>query len=292
MASRRSSASSSSSKSASRVTRNGWCASTSMPGNRASSLAAMTCSSRTKCSPSGSGTKRGSSGGTFTRANRSSPLDGIAHGDGQVQGQVGDVGERVRGVDRQRREDREDRVDEHLLEVGPVVVGQVVPVGEADPFVLERRHDLVGEHRCRPVDEFVDPAPDRAQLVDEVEPVGGGGAQAGLELLHETRDPHLEELVEVLAEDGEELGSLEQRQAVVLGQGEHAGVELEPRELAVEEALGSSAERRSPVRDLRGCGVQPGHRPMLLPNWAFRTGLTRTRSPRRCRVSSSEGHEH
>ena len=47
-----------------------------MPGNSESSLAAMTCSSSTKRSPSGSATKRGSSGGTFTRANRSSPLDG------------------------------------------------------------------------------------------------------------------------------------------------------------------------------------------------------------------------
>src|SRR5207245_1041980 len=44
----------------------------------------------------------------------------------------------------------------------------------------------------------------------------------------------LEELVEVLAEDGEELGPLEQRERLVLGQGEHAGVEVQPRELPVE----------------------------------------------------------
>ena len=217
----------------------------------------------------------------------------VAHGDREVQRQVGDVGERVRGVDRQRREHREDRVDEQLLEVGPVVGGEVVPVGEADAGVLERGHDLVGEHRRRPVDQLVDPAPDRAELVDEVEAVGGGGAQAGVELLHEARDPHLEELVEVLAEDGEELGPLEQRQAVVLGQGEDAGVEVEPRELAVQEALGSVGERRMPVRGVRGSGVQPGHRRNATPGSAFRTGpIAGPGSRARVTGIVPEGHEH
>ena len=56
----------------------------------------------------------------------------VAHDDREVERQVGDVGERVRGVDRERREHREDRVVEHLDEVLAVVVVEVVPVGEAD----------------------------------------------------------------------------------------------------------------------------------------------------------------
>ena len=71
----------------------------------------------------------------------------VAHGDREVERQVRDVREGVRGVDRERGEHREDRVDEHLLEVRAVVDGQVVPVGEADAFVVERGHDLLGEHR-------------------------------------------------------------------------------------------------------------------------------------------------
>ena len=47
-----------------------------MPGNSASRCAAITCSSGTKRSPSGSATKRGSSGGTLTRAKRRSPVIG------------------------------------------------------------------------------------------------------------------------------------------------------------------------------------------------------------------------
>ena len=114
-AARRSSASSSSSvRSALRVTRNGNCCSISMPGNSLSRWAAMTCSSGTKRSPSGRTTNRGSSDGTFTRAKRRTAGVGVAHDHGQVQRQVRDVRERVAGIDRERRQDREDPLLERL----------------------------------------------------------------------------------------------------------------------------------------------------------------------------------
>ena len=47
--------------------------STSIPGKSSWRWAAITCSRGTKRSPSGMTMKRGSSGGTFTRANRRSP---------------------------------------------------------------------------------------------------------------------------------------------------------------------------------------------------------------------------
>ncbi len=49
------------------------------------------------------------------------------------------------------------------------------------------------------------------------------------------RRPDLEELIEVVAEDGQELRPFEQRHVVVRGQGQHAGVEVEPGQLTVEE---------------------------------------------------------
>src|SRR4029450_9637283 len=53
----------------------------------------------------------------------------------------------------------------------------------------------------------------------------------------ETRDAHLEELVEVPGRDGEELDALEQRLALALGEREYAPVEVQPGELAVQVAL-------------------------------------------------------
>ena len=67
--------------------------------------------------------------------------------------------------------------------------------------------------------------------------VDRAGAHAGGDLVLERGHPDLEELVEQLGEDGEELGPLQQRHAVVLGQVEQTGPEVEPRLLPVGEAL-------------------------------------------------------
>ncbi len=146
--SRSSASSSSSSRSASRVTRNAWCATISMPGNSRSRCAAITFSSGTNRSPSGSATNRGSSGGTFTRANLRSPGHRVAHHRREVERQVRDVRERVRGVDRQRGEHREDALVELLLEEREVrAVQRLDRAHDPDPLLLERRHELGGEER-------------------------------------------------------------------------------------------------------------------------------------------------
>ena len=269
------------------MTRNGWCASTSIPGNSESSFAAITCSSSTKRYAVGERDEAGEQRRHLHPREALVAARRVADGDREVERQVRDVGERVRGVDGERGEHREDRLGEHLLELGAVVVGEVVPVGEADAGVLERGHDLVGEDRGRPADQLVDPVADGAELVDEVEPVGGRGAQAGLELLHQARHPDLEELVEVLAEDGEELRPLEQRELAVLGQGQHPGVEFEPRQLAVEEPLGRVAQRRMRVcANVRFSGPATGQ---------CYSGIGRPGLGRRCTRTTGnvrEGDEH
>ena len=71
---------------------------------------------------------------------------------------------------------------------------------------------------------------DLEQLLGRRAPVGRGGGDAGRHLVLQAGHPDLEELVEVLAEDGEELGPLEQR---------HVGV---ARPVASTRALKSSQE--------------------------------------------------
>ena len=105
---------------------------------------------RDEPSPSGRATSRGRSGGTFTRAMRSSPVSGVAHPHHQVEREVGDVGERVALVDGQRGEHREDLAVEHVGEVGPVGVVEGVPVGEDHAGLGQGRADSVEEDRlCR-----------------------------------------------------------------------------------------------------------------------------------------------
>jgi hypothetical protein len=68
-------------------------------------------------------------------------------------------------------------------------------------------------------------------------------ADSRFELFLKPRDAHLEEFVEIGAEDREEFGAFEQRERRILREREHARVELEPGELAIDVA------RRA------GCGI-------------------------------------
>ena len=82
----------------------------------------------------------------------------------------------------------------------------------------------------------------------------------------------------------------------VLGQREHAGVEVEPRQLAVQEALGRVGRSgRRPCTAVapasRGRVLQPGHRTMRTPGIPVPIPR-RCRRARRCRGIVREGHEH
>ena len=115
IASSRSSASSSSiARSALRVTRNRWCSRISMPGNSASRFASMICSSSTNRLRRPPRIRRGRTGGTLTRAKPRSPVSGSRSPTAIDSVSVADVRERMPGVDRERRQHREDLVEEAL----------------------------------------------------------------------------------------------------------------------------------------------------------------------------------
>ena len=169
----------------------------------------------------------------MTRAKRWTPRLGVPDRHGQVQRQVRDVRERVRRVDRERREHRVHVLLERALQLHAVGAVEVVPVEEPDARLLEAGPDVLRERGRLALDQGADLLADDANRLERVEAVGRAGTQAGRELLLEPGDAHLEELVEVRGEDGQELGALEQRPGRVLGEREHAGVEVEPRQLAV-----------------------------------------------------------
>ncbi len=152
----------------------------------------------------------------------------VLHLDHEVERQVRDVGERVAGIDGQRREDRVDLALEDLDEVLAVLVVERGPTGEADAGVGQARHDQVQEDVVLAADELLDAGPDHGELLAGAQAVDRAGAHAGSDLVLERGDPDLVELVEQLGEDGEELGPLQQGDAVVLGQIEQAGAEVEP----------------------------------------------------------------
>ena len=159
----------------------------------------------------------------------------VAHHRREVERQVRDVRERVRGVDRQRGQHREDALVELLLEEREVRgVQRLDRAHDPDPLLLERRHELGGEDVGRAGRQLLRALPDPLELLGGRPAVGRTLDHAGLDLLLQAGDPDLEELVEVVREDRDELQPLQQRERGVLGEREHARVELEPRQLAVQ----------------------------------------------------------
>ena len=173
--SRSSSRSSSTSRSALRVTRNSWCSTTSMPGNSSARWAAIRSSSGRKSStPRRTRTNRATLLGTLTRANRSAAGLRVADDDRQVQAEPGDVGERVRRVDRQRGQHREDLRGEVLGQPLPVLGVDRVPAQDPDAGLGQRRRDVVGEAAALPVDQLLGARGDQRQLLARGQPVGAG----------------------------------------------------------------------------------------------------------------------
>ncbi len=152
----------------------------------------------------------------------------------------------MRGIDRERRQDREDPVVEDPGELRLRLGVEIGPRGEREADLLERGRDLLGERGRLPGDQLLDASPDRAELFDLVEAVGRRRAHADRELFLQARDSDLEELVDVAAEDREELRPFEQRNRRVLGEREDPGLEFEHRQFPVQVAgpVGRRADLR------------------------------------------------
>ena len=191
--------------------------------------------------PGSTRTSRGSIGGTLTRAKCSLAGLGVDEDDGEVEREPGDVGERVGRVDGQRGEDGEEPVGEDAGQPLALDLGQLVPAHDRDALLLEHRADLLGVDAGVHRHQLVGDAGDLLEDLARLEPGGRPDGDAGGDPPLEAGDPDHEELVEVLGEDREEAGALEQRDARVCGELEHPLVELQPGDLAVQEAVGGQA---------------------------------------------------
>src|SRR5262249_47929887 len=90
-----------------------------------------------------------------------------------------------------------------------------------------------------------DGAPRIGQRLARRAPVGGPAHGARRGLLVQLGDANGEELVQVRGRDRAEADAVEERQLGVGGQTEHAPVEVDPRQLAIEDASLCGASTRS-----------------------------------------------
>ena len=152
--------------------------------------------------------------------------------------EIGDERKGMGGIDRDRRQHREDVVEEVRLQpfalmIGKLVGAQHVNAGfgeqclERDPAFLLLRGQLG------------DGAVDAVELLGGRQPVLARRFDAGKHLAAQARHADHVELVEVRGGDRQEAQALEQRMALVLGFLQHPLIELEPGQLAIEKAARS-----------------------------------------------------
>ena len=141
------------------------------------------------------------------------------------------------GVDGERRHHRQEHTLEVVLEVSRLL--GVLPAGPNKVNALggEARLQDLEEAAVLVLDEPVDLDGHRHHRLPGGEPVRTDRLVAGGDETLEAGHPHHEELVQVRAEDRKELDPLEERHRFVLGFLEHAAVELEPRQLAIDQRV-------------------------------------------------------
>ncbi len=154
--------------------------------------------------------------------------------DREVLAAVGDVRERMPGVERQRRQDGRDLALKVAGEVRREVLGVVGGLEELDPVRGQLRPQRVGPALGLLVEHLARPRADERELLLGGQAVGRHVLAVGAHLLLQHRHANHEELVEVSPDDGEELDAFEHRVAAVARLVEHALVERQPAELAVQ----------------------------------------------------------
>ncbi len=156
----------------------------------------------------------------------------VANRDRQVQAEIRDVGKGPAGIEGQRGQHGKHgfvEVPGRLLAVGLVQLGIVV--NENALFAKRLEQAIQGAMGLR--QQPLHLAPDGHQLRPRAHAVRARFERTRLQLRRQARHPHHEKLVQVGAENRQELHPLQQRVGFILGLFEHAALEREQAQLAV-----------------------------------------------------------
>ena len=169
---------------------------------------------------------------------------------GDREAEIGNEREGMRRVDGERREQRKDVGEKIIFEPGLLGFAHVGAIDERNSGLCQSRAQLE-PLRLLVLDQEHDRLGNARKLLGRGQALGALGADAGPDLRPETGDAHHEKLIEVVRRDRQEPQPLQQRVAAVGGFLEHAPVEIEPGELAVNETFRTRGDRRLGVTPRR-----------------------------------------
>ena len=187
----------------------------------------------------------------------------------QVEAFVVDMRDRVGRVDRQRGQDRKHLGMKIAVEKAGFLEGQIGGIGQDQPVIFQQRADFRAPHVVLAIDEIVGEPRHLDQSGLWSQAVGRRvlGFEFAVDLILQAGDAHLEKFVEVGCRDGQEPQTLQRFHRLVACFLQHALVEPQPAEFAIDVQVGVAGGvtgelGRGQARAVAG-GVQ-NHRGRLL----------------------------
>ena len=140
-------------------------------------------------------------------------------------------------IERDRREHGEDVLHEVILQISALGWGQFCRAEPSDAFLLEQRDELLAENLMLPADEGGGAIMDAIPLQAGCQAAEIFGPQAFFTHELKSADTHHEEFIKVRGGDGQELHALQHGQLSTGRLIEHAFIEGEPAEFAIEKMV-------------------------------------------------------
>ena len=188
-------------------------------------------------------------------------LDAVRHADqsvhrlavfgpGELQGdretQIRNKRERMRRIDRERGQQRENMRQEIIFEPGLLRFGDLGSIDQHDAGLSQRRPQFA-PLRLLIMHQQHDRFGDAHKLFGRGQSLRALGGDAGAHLRAQAGDPHHEEFIEVVRRDRQEFQPLQQRMSAVGGFFENAAIEIEPGQFPIDEAIRACCQRRRGV---------------------------------------------
>ena len=197
----------------------------------------------------------------------------------QREAEIGNERERMRRIDGERRQDREDVLQEIILQPVALPAGEIGDVEDDD---AARRELACAARASAPAGKRPAPRPVR-RSARAARPACGRPSEISVDarqhLPDQAGDADHEEFVEIVGRDRQEPQPLEQRMVRVRRFFQHAPVELEPGQLAIDEALrasvmsGDGRRLRDGLRGVRFDNVVSSQRSAPRPSPAFKRSV-------------------
>src|SRR6266699_2119421 len=153
----------------------------------------------------------------------------------QVVTFIQELRERMTGIDRQRRQQGKN----FLLKIAPrpssAFRAELTHLGDSDAVFGQLGKQLLVPECILRSDQFAHNALDAVESIGGAQPVWTEMARLAFDLLLDSSYPNLKEFIQVRAKNGKELNPLNERLRRILRFFEHATIEFQPAQLAIDE---------------------------------------------------------